>query len=341
VTKPGTYTWRVRNKVDGMWSDFSITKRLYVKDKITQIDYPLMHDILVDKNNNEVIFKWSEPSREYKYFLEIYDIDNKSVIKLIEVNSGVFKIDLAQLPSAFRWRIFAKSIHGAISPNTETRLFTLTNFDEKQIKFEVMSVNSKQKQEINTGSTSLLNRKNNFAGLAYAAAYFDRFIWGTFDLQKNIAFRTVDLVDMSDTYQSFDFLAEIGTSALTRRTSIHDVFLGVQYSKTNIYFNPGNSYNYNFYFLTTRYEYFKEFSPKHGFKFSARGLLYVDVDNPRVSLQLRNSYAWKASSKTMLSPFIGIERNTIFASGIKGPLSGDLNISNNIFSIGLDFAYNF
>ncbi len=341
VTKPGTYSWRVRSKVDGVWSDFSLMKRLYVKDKIIQIDQPLMQDILLDKKNSEVIFKWNEPSREFKYFLEIYDNYKDGSISIIEVNSGMFKTELSQLPRSFRWRVFAKSIHGSVSPNNETRTFSPMNVDIKHVKLEVMSVNSEQKQEINTGSTSLLNRKNNFNGLAYSVSYLDRFYWKTLDLQKNIAVRKIDLVDSSDSYQSFDFMAEVGSTVLIRRTSMHDIFLGFQYSKTNIYFNPGNSYDYNFYFFSSRYEYFTEFSLNHGYKFSAKGLLYVDIDNPRVSLQLRNAYVWKINSRNILSPFLGIERNTIFASGVKGPLSGDLNISNNIFSIGLDFSYAF
>jgi hypothetical protein len=341
VLKPGTYTWRVRNRVNGIWSDFSKPRRLYAKDKITLFDNTLMQDVILDKKNNEIIFKWSEPSSEFKYFLEIYSKDDLIPLNTYEVDGGLFKMIVDQLPRTFRWRVFAKSSHGATSSNNETRIFTLEDSDFKKLNFEIVSVNSRQRQTINSNSTSFLNKKNNFNGIAYAFSYIDRFPWTSFHLKKQFTFRSTDLADMNDSYQSLDFMGEIGSTIVSRSQSYHDIYLGLQYSKTNIYFHPSSYYDYNFYFLTSRYDYVRDISVGHGFKFSAKGLLFVDFENPRVSLQLRSLYLFRLNSSININPFLSLERNTLMSSNVDGSIGGDLNISNNIFSIGLDFSYLF
>lgn len=307
IEGPDRYFWRVRSEKNGQWSPFSEYAEIQVEDKISKVVAPLMVSppngkvLKANKKGVRVKFKWNEPSRTFKYFLEITPRGATEPSKVLEVSGGSVGISEDDLPENFSWRVYAESRFDNRTTNEERWNVTFYRLLEapKPPAIFILRPNIAQsktnfKQDYENASLTDIEDEIDFSGPILNLNF--EYLFSRWNHKRSLVidFRKTSFTDADNELEEQRLGAEYGWLGNRKLRVNHSYYAGFSFNSVKFGIGPEVSADYGLSYITGRYVYTRHLSNKYVFLMNAGLFIPVpDLNVPSFSLKPVLSYKFK------------------------------------------------
>lgn len=313
-------------------SPFSDYAEIEARDRVYGVTAPLMVSpangaVIIGKEEKEKVkFKWKEPSKNFKYFLEVYTPASPKPIKTYNVNRGSLVLPQDDLPSKFQWRVVGKSSFDNLTQNTEKFSVEVRKYvkpistSSLILKPFAGFLSTTFEQDFKDDQIPDIASSADFSGPAMGLEA--EYLMGSYNNRKSLSlhYRKMSFTEGENKFDESRMGAEFGWLGDWKAPTSHNYYLGYTLNTGTYALSSELDLENEINYLRTRYVYRKTMSEK--FMLLLDGSLFFQMHNfgsPSVLVKPTLSYklgqSWSLDSSLLYERFSGKFKSTGEAKG--------------------------